>query len=194
VPSKIASAFSPLLYRQRRFLPPKNSSPQTKTSELGSGTEDCTEGFSRNHVGGAHFAMCDGSVRFIEEDVSFNNAKNQIQYNVSFPGLCHVDWLGVYTLNGEPLKDALVQFQPQLSDGSPSYGSTDQAGQYEMFFSQQKKGALIGEHLVQISTSNENEHIREKLPPKYRADSTIIKTVVAGETNVINFEIVVDPE
>ena len=34
----------------------------------------CTEGFSSNHVGGAHFNMVDGSVRFINEGIDFNNA------------------------------------------------------------------------------------------------------------------------
>jgi prepilin-type N-terminal cleavage/methylation domain-containing protein/prepilin-type processing-associated H-X9-DG protein len=34
----------------------------------------CTEGFSSTHPSGAHFLMCDGSVHFISENVSFSNA------------------------------------------------------------------------------------------------------------------------
>jgi prepilin-type processing-associated H-X9-DG protein len=36
----------------------------------------CTEGFSSAHTGGAFFAFCDGSVRWIDEDISFDMALN----------------------------------------------------------------------------------------------------------------------
>jgi prepilin-type N-terminal cleavage/methylation domain-containing protein/prepilin-type processing-associated H-X9-DG protein len=36
----------------------------------------CTEGFSSSHVGGGYFAFCDGSVRFINDDVSFDMIGN----------------------------------------------------------------------------------------------------------------------
>lgn len=57
---------------------------------------------------------------------------------------------GVVTIDGNPVADATVSFYP--AQGRASTARTDENGKYELSFSRQKKGAVLGEHKVTIIT------------------------------------------
>ncbi|OYW22350.1 MAG: hypothetical protein B7Z55_04715 [Planctomycetales bacterium 12-60-4] len=52
-------------YVLARMRPPLND-------PINTGNDNCTDGFSSKHAGGAHFLMGDGTVRFISENIHFD--------------------------------------------------------------------------------------------------------------------------
>jgi len=62
---------------------------------------------------------------------------------------------GVITVEGEPLEGANIAFYP--TDGRASQGVSDASGRYELNYIRKQKGAVIGEHIVTISTRVEAE-------------------------------------
>lgn len=115
---------------------------------------------------------------------------------------------GYIKMDGEPLANAKVQFVPQdAAVGRPSWGKTDAEGYYALQYSSSKSGAMLGEHIVRISTGGSAEEDEygnlvsgpspETVPAKYNVKSTLSRTVDPGE-NEINFELdsegeIIDP-
>ena len=105
---------------------------------------------------------------------------------------------GTITLDGSPLEGANVEFQPLFSEGSPSYclDKTDENGYYEMGYTSDRSGVLLGEFQVQISTMDDikqpdgrNKRLPERVPEAYRGiDSELRFTVAKGE-NTANFDL-----
>jgi hypothetical protein len=104
---------------------------------------------------------------------------------------------GVVTLDGEPLPDAEITFHPETSGGSISIGSTNESGDYEMKFTRHREGAMLGEHLVQITTALERFEggrmirAKERVPVKYNQRSELTATVEPGN-NSIDFKLTSD--
>lgn len=98
---------------------------------------------------------------------------------------------GVVTLDGQPLPDATVMFQPP--DGRPSQATTDKSGNYSLTYLDGVPGAKLGVNTVIIRTEIPGEDgqppiAKEKLPKKYHAESELRAEVKAG-SNKFNFEL-----
>jgi hypothetical protein len=107
------------------------------------------------------------------------------------PGLGRVS--GTVTMDGSPVADAAILFEPQGGTAGTSLGQTDASGKYELFYSRTHKGAVTGEHVVRINTYRETDddkpQIRkETIPTKYNSKSELKVTVTRG-SNTHNFEL-----
>ena len=105
---------------------------------------------------------------------------------------------GTVTMDGAPLPNASLQFLPKSGEGRPSWGMTDEEGNYELTYSRDAVGALPGEHIVKISTSQEaeedpdtgetSESSPETVPDVYRTSDKLIVTV-SGDGKPIDFQL-----
>ncbi|MEW4456233.1 carboxypeptidase regulatory-like domain-containing protein [Bremerella sp. JC817] len=101
---------------------------------------------------------------------------------------------GTVQLQGTPLPHATVRFQP--SSGRPSYGKTNEAGEFTLKFMGREWGALVGDHQVAITTEDRIEDPttgearwqKEILPARYNTETTLTATVEPGD-NVFQFEL-----
>lgn len=96
---------------------------------------------------------------------------------------------GTVTLNGKPLPNAELTFQPE--DGAPSSAKTDADGQYELMYSRGQSGALGGSHTVSITTAIDDEdgnRTQELLPAKYNSNTKLSATV-GDDSEPIDFQL-----
>lgn len=98
---------------------------------------------------------------------------------------------GVVTLDGQPLANVMVAFNP--TQGRPSMGKTDETGKYELGYIRDSKGAVIGTHTVSITTPQEaptpaGQTYKDPIPAKYNSKTTLKEDVKAGD-NTINFDL-----
>lgn len=107
---------------------------------------------------------------------------------------------GKVTLDGKPVPNAIVTFNPTGAGGSNSLGRTDATGTYQLEFSQDRKGALVGDYVVDIVTkkvskadmpddgSVVDQSAFVEIPAKYRKRGTLTATV-KDQSNSIDFEL-----
>ncbi len=107
---------------------------------------------------------------------------------------------GTVTLDGVPLAEALISFEPVRQGEDPdsgpgSYGKTDQQGRFSLKSVHGEEGAVIGTHVVRITTSELKEladvgqgiEPSKRIPRRYIDGSALRFTVPAGGTDQADF-------
>lgn len=117
---------------------------------------------------------------------------SSLMTGVALPPLASVT--GTVTLDGKPLPNAIVSFQPIVEGTKPNFNLatsvsfTDANGKYELLYTtvNEKKywGAVIGKHMVTIVNADPNAAVQ--LPPQYSstASTTLNKEVVKGAQTI----------
>jgi hypothetical protein len=101
---------------------------------------------------------------------------------------------GTVTLDGQPLPDALVSFQPlsegAVNPGPGSTGRTDEQGRYTLRVTGGGKGAVVGWHKVKVScpvggggedAEERRAPVRDRVPPRYNRNSELKCEVKPGD-------------
>jgi hypothetical protein len=104
---------------------------------------------------------------------------------------------GKVTVNGQPLADIIVNYQP-VGGGSGSTGLTDSAGQYTLsFVDTSGSGALVGKHQVtfadKLAAKDQGDggalpKQKHRIPPRYSSEAQDFE-VPKGGTSAANFDL-----
>jgi len=109
---------------------------------------------------------------------------------------------GRVTLDGDPVAEANVSFEPigegdELALGPGSFGMTDAEGRYTLETVDRRRGAVVGEHRVTISTfraapdRSKMEVVREEeIPARYSGESELTFVVPPEGSAAADFELV----
>lgn len=114
----------------------------------------------------------------------------------SGPEIGHVE--GTITLDSKPLPDAFVFFR-HADGGRISQATTDANGHYELVFTADESGAIVGSNTVRITTfvdpsyddSGEllpGTNLPELVPAKYNQNTELTVDVQSG-SNEFNFDL-----
>lgn len=97
---------------------------------------------------------------------------------------------GTVTVDGAPAPNLQVLFEPQDKNNPSSIGFTQADGKYQLRCSSGEDGAVLGQHIVRVTTIEIDDPAGPPLtiPAKYNSSSQLTHEVKAG-TNEINLEI-----
>lgn len=96
---------------------------------------------------------------------------------------------GVVTMDGKPVSNAIVAFNPP--GGQSSFGPTDADGRYRLSYIDKLEGAAIGPHVVSITTRTEGPDSigkKDPIPAKYNEKSELKADVKPG-VNQLDFSL-----
>lgn len=111
---------------------------------------------------------------------------------------------GSVTMDGEPLANVTLNFQPVNVGDTPnpgpgSYAKTDDKGQFTLAtINDNTSGAVVGKHTVTVTTpdttdpESENADINEfvdPIPARYNAESQLTEEIPSGGTDAIKLEL-----
>lgn len=150
--------------------------------------------FRPTRVGRARFAV----TVFFYVLVSFSFGCNNSPYELAPVS-------GTVTLDGEPVAQARVIFEPSrtgedaLTAGPSSNGLTDEAGRYTLLTTvNEDEGAVIGSHTITISTylgqsdrSKDTGQVirKEVIPARYREAGALTFDVPSNGTDTADFSL-----
>ena len=95
---------------------------------------------------------------------------------------------GTVTLDGKPIENVSVIFQPETADVGSSRGTTDAEGKFSLMYNQDAGGAVPGKHAVRFNVMEADA--TGLLPDKYtRNNSGLSADVTQDGTNDFKFEL-----
>ena len=105
-----------------------------------------------------------------------------------------VEVQGTVKLDGKPLPEAKITFQPEGGAGTYSGDLTDENGRYRLHYSRTRRGAMIATHRVEITTAigafnSAGEYMNkpELVPPQYNTRSEL-RSEVTPKPNPNRFD------
>jgi hypothetical protein len=95
---------------------------------------------------------------------------------------------GVVTKDGKPQPKLYVEFFP-AAGGRPAEAITDREGRFELVYTPQKKGTLVGSSNVRISIPGKMDASGDEITPRQPLKISPDTVEVKGGSNSFNFEV-----